>query len=45
MIAVTLTHVVGNERLWFTTNMRMVKMYMAAKDYQVGRQGAVSTRS
>lgn len=37
MIETTLRHLksANNERLWFSTNVRLAKLYMAAHDYQV----------
>lgn len=37
MIETTLSHLkeLKNDRLWFSTNVRLVKLYMAAHDFQV----------
>jgi hypothetical protein len=37
MIETTLCHLkeLKNDRLWFSTNVRLVKLYMAAHDFQV----------
>lgn len=39
MIETTLCHLkeLKNDRLWFSTNVRLVKLYMAAHDFQVSK--------